>query len=479
MVRTRFAPSPTGSLHVGNARIAVLNWLFARHHRGAFVLRIEDTDEERTVPGAEAEILEDLRWLGLEWDEGPDIGGPHAPYRQSERGALYRDHAERLVARGLAFPCYCLPEELEARRQAALARGEPPRYAGTCRRLTAAEIARLEREGRRPAVRFHVPEDTGDIVVHDIVRGAVRFPAGEIGDFIVLRADGLPTYNFAVVVDDALMEITHVIRGAGHLSNTPRQLLLYRALGYEPPAFAHAPTVLGPDRRKLSKRHGARALADYRREGYHPDALVNYLSLLSWSSPSGEEVLIRERLINEISLERIGVADVVFDPGKLRWLSAKHIERMPIEALVAAVEPYVDRDRFPIPDDVLPAAVEAVRSHLSTFAEINDHLDPFVPTLDEAGEAARQALRSDPQAVAVLRAARRRLAALEHWDERGIGGAIRAAGKDVGVQGRALFEPLRTAVTGRPEGPPLVAVLLVLGRAAVLRLLDTLLGPEL
>ncbi|MBI4410264.1 MAG: glutamate--tRNA ligase, partial [Gemmatimonadetes bacterium] len=321
MVRTRFAPSPTGSLHLGNARVAVLNWLFARHERGQFILRIEDTDVERTVASAEAEILDDLCWLGLDWDEGPGIEGPaeqgpFGPYRQSERGSLYRAQAERLVESGRAFRCYCSDEELEAKRRAALARGEKPHYDGTCRRLSAAQAAQRERAGRRPAVRFHVPPE-GEVVVRDVVRGEVRFAADEIGDFIILRSDGAPTYNFAVVVDDVLMEISHVIRGVGHLSNTPRQVLLYQALGRPAPVFAHVPQVLGPDRQKLSKRHGATSLAEYRRLGYHPDALVNYLSLLSWSSPSGEEFLVRERLLNEISLERIGSADVVFDPGKL------------------------------------------------------------------------------------------------------------------------------------------------------------------
>ncbi|HEX6939607.1 MAG TPA: glutamate--tRNA ligase [Longimicrobiales bacterium] len=476
MVRTRFAPSPTGRLHVGNARIAVLNWLFARHHDGAFVLRIEDTDRERTVPGAEAGILEDLRWLGLEWDEGPGVEGPagegpHAPYRQSERGAIYREYAQRLVDAGIAYPCYCAPEEIEAAREAAIARGEKPHYPGTCRRLTRTAIARFEREGRRPALRCRVPEE-GTIVVRDVVRGEVRFDASDVGDFILLRSDGMPTYNFAVVVDDALMEITHVIRGVGHLSNTPRQVLLYEALGFPTPIFAHAPTVLGPDRQKLSKRNGAKALSDYRREGVHPDAIVNYLSLLGWSSPSGDEFLLRQRLIGEISLERIRPTDVVFDPEKLRWLSAKHIERMSTAELADALDGFIDRERYPLPEDALPVVVEAVRSHLSCFSEINDHLDPFVPTLDAAGAARRDALREDAAARAVLRAVRARLAWLEPWDDGAIDAAIRAAGGEIGARGRALFEPLRIALTGHEHGPPLAKVAAVLGRAAVLELLD-------
>jgi nondiscriminating glutamyl-tRNA synthetase len=462
-------------LHLGNARIAALNWLFARRHQGAFVLRIEDTDLERNVPGSEAAILEDLRWLGLEWDEGPGVEGPaeegpHGPYRQSDRGALYRERAERLVSAGLAFPCYCTAETLEARRNEAIARGEPVRYDGACRRLSPDDRLRLEREGHRPALRFHVPPE-GRVVVEDEVRGRVEFQAAEIGDFIIIRSDGLPTYNFAVVVDDIDMKITHVIRGVGHLSNTARQILLYQAFAAAVPRFAHVPIVLGPDRQKLSKRHGAASLADYRLEGYHPDALVNYLSLLSWSSASGDEFLTRQRLINEISLERVGVADVVFDPAKLRWLSARHIEQMSLEELTAAVSPFIDRERFPIPEVALPIILEAVRSHLSTFAEINEHLDPFIPTFDDAHSAARSALHDNTRAGEILAAVAGRLAALESWETTAIGTSLRDAGKDVGVGGRALFEPLRIALTGQQHGPPLPAVIAVLGRTDTLRLL--------
>lgn len=479
VVRTRFAPSPTGSLHVGNARIAVLNWLFARRHGGEFILRVEDTDEERTVAGAEAQILEDLRWLGLEWDEGPGVDGPdgegpYAPYRQSERGPIYREHAERLVEAGLAYPCYCTVEELERRRAEALARGEPIHYDGSCRTLSAEDVLRLEREGRRPALRFRVPEGEM-VVVRDAVRGEVRVEGTEIGDFILLRSDGAPTYNFAVVVDDALMRITHVIRGVGHLSNTPRQLLLFEALGYEPPIFAHVPTVLGPDRQKLSKRHGAKPLAEYRREGFHPDAVVNYLSLLSWSSASEEEFLLRDRLISEISLERIRASDVVFDEEKMRWLSARHIERLDTETLTRTVETYLDRERFPIEDTVLPVVVDAVRTHLSVYSEINEHVEAFVPTLDEAGLAARDALREDAEARTVLSEVRAALDALPEWSEVAVGEAIREAGRSLGLRGRALYEPLRIALTGQPHGPPIAAVAFVFGRGTVHRLIDEIL----
>ncbi|HUH12568.1 MAG TPA: glutamate--tRNA ligase [Longimicrobiales bacterium] len=464
-VRVRFAPSPTGGLHVGNVRTAVLNWLFARRHGGAFVLRIEDTDVQRNLPGAEAVILDDLRWLGLRWDEGPDTpaGHGHGPYRQSQRTELYRAHAARLREAGAAYPCFCPPgtEGEEARDGAA---------ACPCGSLSAREVAGREGGGATPALRLRAPE-RGEIVVEDVVRGRVRFDAAEIGDFVLLRAGGLPTYNFAAVVDDALMEISHVIRGVGHLSNTPRQLLIYGALGWAPPVFAHIPTILGADRQKLSKRHGARPLSAYRAEGYLPESLVNYLSLLSWSSPSGEEVLPIERLIREVSLERIRSADAVFDPEKLRWLGARWIEHLPLEELVRRVRPFLDDARFPLAEEALPVALEAIRSHLSTLGELNDHLHPFVATRDGAvlGERGRSL---GPEAAPVLRAAAATLAGAQPWAEAPLGAALKAAGREAGVRGAGLYVPLRRALTGEEHGPPLVAVLRVQGRGPVLNALE-------
>lgn len=486
MVRTRFAPSPTGSLHVGNARIALLNWLFTRHNGGAFILRIEDTDVERGVTGAEEGIFSDLRWLGLEWDEGPSYEsrpppGRHGPYHQTQRIPGYHEFAARLRAAGQAYDCYCTPDEIEARRRVAIEEGRPSHYDRRCAGLTANEAARFIREGRKPALRFRVPVG-GPVIVSDAVRGEVRFDRAEVGDFILLRADGNPTYNFAVVVDDILMEITHVIRGAGHLSNSPRQVVLYEALGARPPVFAHVPMVLGPDRQILSKRHGAKAIADYRREGYHQDALVNYLSLLSWSSPTGEELLTREQLIAEVSLDRIGTADVVFDAAKLRWLSAKHIERMPLDELVLAVTPYIHGDALAIPADRLPVAIAAIRSHLATFSEVNEHLAAFFSSDDggvagsAAGEPASDANPMQSDAVRAshdasawtIEVARRHLSEVSDWTEPALNAAVTEARREAGVQGRAFYGPLRLALTGREHGPPFVAVLLVQGRARVL-----------
>lgn len=461
-VRTRFAPSPTGSLHVGNARIAILNWLVARHHGGAFILRIEDTDAERNVAHAERSIMEDMRWLGLEWDEGPDVGGPAGPYRQSERLEGYREQAARLLDAGHAYRCFCAPGELEARRQAALARGAPPSYNGTCRRLAPEEARARVDSGEAHAVRFRV-ESGGPVHVEDATRGRVSVDRDDIGDFVLLRSDGMPTYNFAVAVDDAGMGVTHVIRGAGHLSNTPRQALLYDALGEQRPVFVHVPTVLGPDRTKLSKRHGARPLAEYRRHGLHPDAVLNYLSLLAWSSPSGDEVLDRERLVREVTLDRIRAADVVFDEDKLHWLSARHIEAMPLETLVVAVKPHLDHRAARLQEEAVATAVEAVRSHLSAFGDITEHLQAFLPGSETVG---------DPEAIGVLRAVREELHGLDRWTAEAIKEALGRAGRATGARGAGLYVPVRLAVTGTEHGPPLAAVLAVRGREDVLATVD-------
>ena len=461
MIRTRFAPSPTGSLHVGNARIAALNWLFTRKHGGTLLLRIEDTDTERNVTGAEQGILDDLAWLRLDWDEGPGRG-QYGPYRQSARGDIYQGYAARLLASGDAYYCFCATNPAEAEiadpDRAVAGAQRPERCACATLELSEAERRRTRGEAAA-AIRFRVPS-IDVIAFEDVVRGALRVPRSDLHDFVLLRSDGRPTYNFAVVVDDIEMRITHVIRGVGHLSNTPRQVLLYDAFAAPRPVFAHVPMVLGPDRQKLSKRHGATAMAEYRAQGYHPDALVNYLSLLSWSSPSGEDVLSREQLTQEVSLERIGAADVVFDPVKLRWVSSKHIERMGLPALVDAVRPFVDATRFALDDEQLTAAVAATRTHLATFADVNAQLESFYPQPPHA-------IAADGERV--LATAARVLHETSDWNEPALNAALQRIGKESGVRGRPLYEPLRRALTGREHGPPLAAVLFVQGREAVLR----------
>lgn len=464
-VRTRFAPSPTGALHLGNVRIAVFNWLFARHHGGVFVLRIEDTDVERTRAGSEERIYDDLRWLGLEWDEGPDRDGPAGPYRQSERLERYREAAEELIERERAYPCYCTPEELEL--EAVSGDRAVHRYSGRCRTLGPEERRSFEEEGRSSSVRFAAPQH-GDIEVNDEIRGSISFPSNDIDDFVILRSDGRPTYNFAVVVDDAAMEISHVIRGAGHLSNTPKQALLFDALGRPRPLFAHLPTVLSPEGGKLSKREAAAAVAGLRDEGIHPEGVVNYLSLLGWSSPDEREVLTRDELIEKIGLDRLGASDTTYDPEKLRWLSGRHIAEMPVDELLEATRGFVDRDRFPLADPELRRALEVLQDRLTTFSEVNDGLRLLHPG-DEALEAARMELRAAGEPRPILEAARDRIEELDPWDPQAVTEAVRAAGRDAGVGGRELFHPLRRALTAATSGPELGRVIWALGRGETSR----------
>ena len=456
-VRTRFAPSPTGRLHAGNARVAVFNWAFARHHRGAFILRVEDTDVERNVENSLESILEDLRWLGVLWDEGPEVGGECGPYRQSARGSGYAEAVRKLVDAGLAYPCFCDPDGA----------GQPGfRYPGTCRDLSTAERARRERQGVPAVTRFHVP--AREIVVRDEVFGKVSFPPGEFGDFVIARADGRPTYNFAVVVDDIAMRITHVIRGVGHLSNTPRQAVLYDALGASRPVFAHLPMVLDTDRRKLSKREGASSLAMLREAGIPAAAVVNYLSLLGWSAPGGEEILTPAELIRDVGLERIGTSNAVYDPDKLRWVSGRHIAHMTLTELTRAVAPFVDPARFSEDRYDLTRAIDVIRGRMTTFAEVNEHLSLFLIARGSELERVQAALRTEAGAEPVLRAAAAALADLPVWEAAAIGRAIRATGKLVGARGPALFHPVRKAITARKSGPDLGRVLCVYGRDEVL-----------
>src|SRR5262249_7043568 len=338
-MRVRFAPSPTGKLHVGNARTALFNWLLARGQGGRFVLRIEDTDAERSTRESEAAITRDLSWLGLDWDEGPDVDGPHGPYRQSERLHLYASYAAELLAADKAYHCFCSTAQLEAERQEALATGRPAHYAGTCRRLSKAQAAARMAAGERPAIRFRVPHEH-DVVFTDAVRGEVRFQSEVIGDPVIVRADGHPAYNYAVVVDDAWMEITHVIGGEDHISNTPRQLLLYEALGFTPPIFAHLSMVMGPDHAPLSKRHGATSVGEFRARGYLPEALVNYLALIGWSPGGNDELLPIDELARRFSLDHVGHSAGVFDEEKLAWANRHYLKIANPRRLAELAVPY-------------------------------------------------------------------------------------------------------------------------------------------
>jgi len=459
-VRTRFAPSPTGSLHLGNVRAAVFNWLLARRHGGSFILRVEDTDVERNIEGGEALILADLRWLGLDWDEGPGVEGPHAPYRQSDRGAVYAKAVDTLLAQGRAYLCFCGDDEIES--EVGKEGREVRRHFGRCRSLDPQELTRRLAEGLPPVVRFAVPQGLDRVEIRDEVFGPILFPASDIDDFVIRRSDGRVTYNFAVVVDDVDMEITHVIRGVGHLSNTPKQALLFDALERARPAFAHLPTVLGPDGRKLSKREGAAAVAELRRQGYPADAVLNYLSLLGWSHPDGREVLSREELVAAVGLDRVGRSDTQVDPEKLLWIASQHLAREDPASLATHVSPFLDEGRFPAARARWPQVVEALRTRLQTYGSINDHL-PILFGGAERGDAARVALRLS-RAGALLEAVADALEGVQPWEEAPLGAAVRAAGARAGAKGAALFHPVRLALIGSETGPDLGKVLAAIGR---------------
>jgi len=458
-VRTRFAPSPTGSLHLGNARTAILNWLVARHHGGQFILRLEDTDLERNVDAAEAATIESLNWLGLDRDEGPLTEGPHGPYRQSERLELYTERVDWLLERGLAYHCYCLPSELAARRESALAAGRPIEYDGRCRDLSAADVQAHVEQGRRPTVRIRV--EPGPVRFEDRISGEVVIDGADFGDIIILRSDGRPTYNLAVVVDDIDMQISHVIRGIGHLSNTPKQVLLYRAFQVEPPVFVHHPMLLAPGGGKLSKREGATGVLEYRKRGFHPHAVLNYLSLMAWSTESGEEFLTPEDLVRQIDLDRLGASNAILDDEKMRWLSGRHIRADSIATLAARLRDFVEAERFGLSDRDYLALAEILQPRILLLTEATDDAERLYVTPPLRGETVDSVL-GEPTAVAAL-AAVRHVWGDSKWTRDMLKQSLKAAAGTADVKGRLLFQPVRVALTGQTKGPELPDVAYLLG----------------
>jgi nondiscriminating glutamyl-tRNA synthetase len=465
--RVRFAPSPTGELHVGNARTALFNWLFARHHGGRFILRIEDTDRERTTKAFADNLLADLKWLGIDWDEGPGVGGPFGPYNQSERLDLYTEHLNRLIGTGRVYPCYCTEEELEAERISLLSRHLAPRYMGRCRHLTPDARKRLEDEGRRPAWRFQV--GSGPIAFNDLIRGSVRFDAEAIGDFIIVRSNGIPAYNFAVVIDDHLMAITHVVRGEDHLSNTAMQLLLYGVFGFEPPAFAHHALILGKDRAKLSKRHGSVAVREFRNKGYLPEVMINYLAQLGGSIGEGKEVCTAAELIRSFSLDRAGKSGAIFDEDKLRWLSGIYIRRENPAMLTEHLLPFIRQagyDTGSMDKDRLVQIVDAVKDNLVTLTDIGDLLAMFLDDRYDLSAEGTRVIREDES--------RRVLHTLydvlrESGDRIEYAKLAETVGQKTGLKGRKLLMPIRAAITGRTKGPELDRVVALLARSSLLK----------
>lgn len=475
-VRVRYAPSPTGSPHIGNIRTALFNWLFARHHGGSFIVRIEDTDQTRLVPGALEAILGSLRWLGIDWDEGPDAKGSYGPYYQSERLPIYRRHAEELVAGGHAYHCYCSSERLEEVRREQMARKEAVRYDRACRDLTRDQRSARESEGRPYVVRFAVPL-SGQTVVKDLLRGDIVFDNSTLDDHVLVKSDGWPTYQLANVVDDHLMEITHVMRGDEWISSAPKHVLEYAALGWEAPVFVHLALILGKDRAKLSKRHGATDVLSYRELGYLPDALVNFLALLGWSPPEGEraengDILSRQELVAAFDFDRVGVTPAVFDTDKLDWMNGHYIRQLPVADLADAVIPFLQRDGL-LPPDPVPAELREyvkeiaplLSERLKVLADATAVADFFLKPELEYDPALLVQKGTTPEEVrAALGVVAEQLRGAVEFEPEPLEGLLRPLAADLGLRTGQLFGAIRVAITGRGVAPPLFATMAVLGR---------------
>jgi len=469
-VRVRFAPSPTGYLHVGGARTALFNWLYAKRHGGKFILRIEDTDLERSSLEAEEGLLRDMRWLGLIWDEGPGVNGPHGPYRQSERTDIYKREAHALVAKGAAYPCFCREEELEKKRQQAEAEHRSPHYDGTCRRLSPDEVKRRVDAGESHVIRVKVPER--DYHVDDLVRSRVEWKAETLGDFIIMRSNGMPVYNFCVVVDDALMEISHVIRAEEHLTNTHRQMILYEAMGRPIPQFAHVSLILGPDKTKLSKRHGATSVGQYEQDGFLVEAMNNFLALLGWNEGTDQEIYTMAQLAEKFSLERINPAPAVFDQAKLTWMNGQYIRALPPEKLTAMLIPLrktarPGEARFEDPAWMAKLTTLA-QAHLAVLKDVVALVKPLFEHPEPADDEAR-AVMAAPEVPALMAALRDEFTKAPVWNRDAFNAGIKAAGKTASAKGKALFMPIRVKLTGSCHGPDMVGILDLLGKDEVLK----------
>jgi len=470
----RYAPSPTGYPHVGNIRTALFNWLFARHYGGSFIVRIEDTDVARKVKGTVKTILDSLHWLGMDWDEGPEVGGKCEPYFQSQRLEIYREAAQRLISQGNAYHCYCSPQRLEEMRAEQVRRKQPPGYDRHCRNLSHEERSQKEAEGITPVVRFKTPLE-GQTGFNDLIRGEVIFKNNTIDDFVLLKSDGYPTYHLANVVDDHLMEISHVLRAEEWLSSTPRHLLLYQTLGFEPPQFAHLPMILGPDRSKLSKRHGAVSITDYYEQGYLPEAMVNFLALLGWSLDDKTEILSRQELIDNFSLERVSRTAAIFNQEKLNWMNGVYIRRLTADEFFEAVEPYLMMDKLAgetsissekYVRDVLPLVQERART-LTEVAELTQFF--FTDKLDYEANLLIGKNMSQESAIQALEVSRQRLEQLDVFDAESLEAVLRPLAEELGLKTGQLFGTLRVATTGRTAAPPLFQTMAVLGKKRCLR----------
>ncbi len=481
-VRVRYAPSPTGDLHIGNARTALFNYLYARHFNGKFIIRTEDTDIKRNVEGGEESQLTYLKWLGLDWDEGPDKGGDFGPYRQMERLDLYTKYVNDLLARDLAYECFMTAEELEAEREAQIEAGQAPQYSGAHSNLTEEEREAFRAEGREPSIRIRVPKNK-TYTFNDIVRDNISFESSDIGDWVIVKRDGIPTYNFAVVIDDHLMEISHILRGEEHISNTPRQLMVYDAFGWEAPKFGHMTLILNEERKKLSKRdqHVMQFIEQYKNEGYLPEALFNFITLLGWSPTGEEEIFNQEKLIEIFDPERLSTSAAVFDQNKLKWMNGEYIKKASKEEVIALALPHlieagiVDSDMDSAKRDWVEEVIELYQAQLHYGSEIVPLTDLFFKTEIDYDEAA-QAVLNEEQVVEVLQVFTDNLIHLDEFTADVIKDQIKATQKETKHRGKKLFMPIRVATTGQTNGPELPKAIELIGKEVILKRLDTLLS---
>ncbi len=478
-VRVRFAPSPTGYPHIGNIRTALFNWLFARHSGGTFILRIEDTDQSRKVEGALEVILNSLKWLDMDWDEGPEVGGDYGPYFQSERLDLYQKYAQQLINSGYAYKCYCSSERLEQMRKGMAERKEAMRsYDRHCRDLSLEEQAKYEAQDITPVIRFKIPLE-GQTTFHDLIRGDITFDHRELDDLVLLKSDGYPTYHLANIVDDHFMEISHIMRADEWLSSTPRHVLLYQAFGWEPPLYVHLPMILGPDKSKLSKRHGATAITEFQEQGYLPETMLNFMALLGWSLDDKTELFTREDLIKLFSIERISKTAAVFNHEKLHWMNGTYLRELGHEELSKKIMPVLESELpvsvpRPVSEEYVKQIIPLIQERISTLKEVALYADFFfigdeleydtsllIPKKMDAGSTLK-----------ALRAAQERLPSLEAWDHDSLEGLLRLLAEELGLKTGQMFSPLRVACTGRTASPGLFETMTVLGKEKCLNRIE-------
>mgnify|MGYP006280362997 FL=1 len=485
-MRLRFPPSPTGKIHIGNMRTALFNWLWAKKNDGELVLRIEDTDQKRSTKEFEDIIIQELDWLGLDVDEGAGVGGDFGPYRQSERLEIYEEYAQKLLDEGKAYKCYCTEEELDEMREKALAEGKMPKYNGHCRNLSDEERKKYEESDRDSVIRFKLPAEERDIVVKDDIRGDVTFNSSVLDDFIIFKSDGMPTYNFAVVIDDALMEITEVIRGEDHLSNTPKQILIYQALGFDVPRFAHLPLILDSDRAKLKKRSEDDDvyIGEYREKGYLPEALFNFLSFLGWSPPEDKEILSKEEIIENFELKDINKSAAVFDIDKLNWVNGKYIRESDLDYIVELSIPYLKEAGY-IDDEFiennyewLKKVIDVSRTGVDYLAQIPTEAELFFKELEfEDKEQAIEEFQEEGVEL-VFDNLKKKLKELDEFTPEKINNIFSELISELPVGGRTVYHPTRLALTGLNSGPEMKNVIYILGIEETIERLDNALAMK-